>query len=70
MESEVGTDEHKLTISVSRSLIERLEAIAQAPELGFGGNVVGTITAILYGGCNFHERRLRRMRGEENERRW
>ncbi len=60
----------QLTITVDSRLIARLEAIASAPELGFSGNLTGTIIAILYGGANFHERRLRRLRGQEEERAW
>jgi len=59
----------RLTISVDPRLVARLEALSQAPELGFAGNLTGTIVAILYGGANFHERRLRQLRGEEDRRR-
>jgi hypothetical protein len=71
MESEskkTDGEERCLTISVDPRLVSRLEALSQAPELGFAGNLTGTIVAILYGGCNFHERRLRQLRGQEDRR--
>lgn len=58
----------RLTISLDPRLVARLEALASAPELGFSGSLTGTIVAILYGGANFHERRLRELRGEESRR--